>query len=91
MCSDLMIILLWQLTKCSAPEGIKQVIIGLLYLQETLQVDEDDRPELVWWKCKKWALHLVARLFERYYFVHRELRAKLLSPSASKKSTLTLI
>uniref|UniRef100_W5ND80 Importin 8 n=1 Tax=Lepisosteus oculatus TaxID=7918 RepID=W5ND80_LEPOC len=33
---------------------------------ETLEVDEDDRPELVWWKCKKWALHIVARLFERY-------------------------
>uniref|UniRef100_A0A8C3LBE5 Importin 8 n=1 Tax=Chrysolophus pictus TaxID=9089 RepID=A0A8C3LBE5_CHRPC len=33
---------------------------------ETLQIDEDDRPELVWWKCKKWALHIVARLFERY-------------------------
>ncbi|XP_029455860.1 importin-8 [Rhinatrema bivittatum] len=33
---------------------------------ETLQVDEDDRPELVWWKCKKWALHIVTRLFERY-------------------------
>ncbi|XP_054844381.1 importin-8 [Eublepharis macularius] len=33
---------------------------------ETLQIDEDDRPELVWWKCKKWALRIVARLFERY-------------------------
>ncbi|XP_058047764.1 importin-8 isoform X4 [Ahaetulla prasina] len=33
---------------------------------ETLQVDEDDRPELVWWKCKKWAFRIVARLFERY-------------------------
>lgn len=33
---------------------------------ETLQVDEDDRPELVWWKCKKWALHNITRLFERY-------------------------
>ncbi|XP_020033722.1 importin-8 isoform X1 [Castor canadensis] len=33
---------------------------------ETLQIDEDDRPELVWWKCKKWALLIVARLFERY-------------------------
>ncbi|XP_068133749.1 importin-8-like isoform X2 [Hyperolius riggenbachi] len=33
---------------------------------ETLQVDEDDRPELVWWKCKKWALHIITRLFERY-------------------------
>ncbi|KAH0617049.1 hypothetical protein JD844_028647 [Phrynosoma platyrhinos] len=34
--------------------------------EETLQIDEDDRPELVWWKCKKWALRIVARLFERY-------------------------
>ncbi|XP_077196070.1 importin-8 isoform X2 [Paroedura picta] len=33
---------------------------------ETLQIDEDDRPELVWWKCKKWALRIVTRLFERY-------------------------
>ncbi|XP_030070417.1 LOW QUALITY PROTEIN: importin-8 [Microcaecilia unicolor] len=33
---------------------------------ETLQVDVDDRPELVWWKCKKWALHIITRLFERY-------------------------
>ncbi|XP_073203636.1 importin-7 isoform X2 [Lepidochelys kempii] len=33
---------------------------------ETLQVDEDDRPELPWWKSKKWALHILARLFERY-------------------------
>ncbi|KAJ6660017.1 hypothetical protein lerEdw1_018215 [Lerista edwardsae] len=33
---------------------------------ETLQIDEDDRPDLVWWKCKKWALRIVARLFERF-------------------------
>ncbi|XP_035384575.1 importin-8 isoform X3 [Electrophorus electricus] len=33
---------------------------------ETLEVDEDDRPELVWWKCKKWAMHILTRLFERY-------------------------
>ncbi|MGH0150607.1 UNVERIFIED_CONTAM: hypothetical protein FKN15_019615 [Acipenser sinensis] len=33
---------------------------------ETLKVDEDDRPDLVWWKCKKWALRIVTRLFERY-------------------------
>uniref|UniRef100_A0A671QG92 Importin N-terminal domain-containing protein n=1 Tax=Sinocyclocheilus anshuiensis TaxID=1608454 RepID=A0A671QG92_9TELE len=32
---------------------------------EALQVDEDERPELPWWKCKKWALHILARLFER--------------------------
>nr|XP_061796203.1 importin-7-like [Nerophis lumbriciformis] len=34
---------------------------------ETMQVDDDeDPPELPWWKCKKWALHILARLFERY-------------------------
>jgi hypothetical protein len=32
----------------------------------TLQVDEEDRPELIWWKRKKWALHTLTRLFERY-------------------------
>ncbi|KAJ8006453.1 hypothetical protein DPEC_G00107420 [Dallia pectoralis] len=33
---------------------------------ETLEVDQDDRPDLVWWKCKKWALRVTTRLFERY-------------------------
>ncbi|XP_027899463.1 importin-8 isoform X4 [Xiphophorus couchianus] len=33
---------------------------------ETLEVDEDDRPELAWWKCKKWTLRIITRLFERY-------------------------
>jgi len=33
---------------------------------EAETVDEEDRPELVWWKCKKWAIHLMARIFERY-------------------------
>ncbi|XP_060934256.1 importin-8 isoform X3 [Limanda limanda] len=33
---------------------------------ETLEVDEDDRPELAWWKCKKWSLRIITRLFERY-------------------------
>ncbi|CAH1785309.1 unnamed protein product [Owenia fusiformis] len=28
--------------------------------------DEEERPELPWWKCKKWALHILARSFERY-------------------------
>lgn len=47
-------------------------------LQETLQVDEDERPELPWWKCKKWALHILARLFERYS-----------TPSLSQLSVIT--
>ncbi|XP_071956565.1 importin-7-like [Antedon mediterranea] len=33
---------------------------------ETSQVLVDDRPELIWWKTKKWALHILARMFERY-------------------------
>lgn len=34
--------------------------------QETNQVEEEDRPELPWWKVKKWATHILARVFERY-------------------------
>ncbi|XP_028613425.1 importin-8 isoform X2 [Grammomys surdaster] len=45
---------------------IFRTIIDRTVPPEILQIDEDDRPELVWWKCKKWALHIVARLFERY-------------------------
>ncbi len=28
-------------------------------------VDLDERPELIWWKEKKWALHIASRIFER--------------------------
>lgn len=31
----------------------------------TLEVDEEERMELAWWKCKKWAVHTLYRLFER--------------------------
>lgn len=31
-----------------------------------LQADEDERANLPWWKCKKWALHILYRMFERY-------------------------
>ncbi|XP_017783558.1 PREDICTED: importin-7 [Nicrophorus vespilloides] len=31
-----------------------------------MQPDEDDRPDLSWWKCKKWSLHILHRMFERY-------------------------
>lgn len=30
------------------------------------QVDEEERPELPCWKLKKWALHIMVRMFERY-------------------------
>ena len=32
----------------------------------TLQVDEEERPSLIWWKNKKWALRILSRLFEHY-------------------------
>ncbi|XP_023028647.1 importin-7 msk [Leptinotarsa decemlineata] len=31
-----------------------------------LEPDEDERSDLPWWKCKKWALHIIYRMFERY-------------------------
>ncbi|WAR01862.1 IPO7-like protein [Mya arenaria] len=34
--------------------------------EQTNQIDEDDRPELAWWKVKKWAVHILSRSFERY-------------------------
>ncbi|CAF1083384.1 unnamed protein product [Adineta steineri] len=29
-------------------------------------LDEEDRAEHPWWKCKKWALHILIRIFERH-------------------------
>ncbi|CAB0029281.1 unnamed protein product [Trichogramma brassicae] len=29
-------------------------------------LDDDEKAELPWWKCKKWALHILQRIFERY-------------------------
>ncbi|KAF6031490.1 IPO7 [Bugula neritina] len=33
---------------------------------ELAQVDPDDLPETIWWKAKKWCLHIMVRTFERY-------------------------
>lgn len=30
------------------------------------QLDIEDRPEAAWWKVKKWALHILSRIFDRY-------------------------
>ena len=30
-------------------------------------IDDDDRAELPRWKCKKWALHILQRMFERFF------------------------
>uniref|UniRef100_A0A1W7RAB8 Importin-7 n=1 Tax=Hadrurus spadix TaxID=141984 RepID=A0A1W7RAB8_9SCOR len=34
--------------------------------EATNKFDEDERPDLAWWKCKKWAMHILTRVFERY-------------------------
>uniref|UniRef100_A0A1B6E1F9 Importin N-terminal domain-containing protein n=1 Tax=Clastoptera arizonana TaxID=38151 RepID=A0A1B6E1F9_9HEMI len=34
--------------------------------EQTNTVDEEERMRLPWWKCKKWALHILYRMFERY-------------------------
>lgn len=31
-------------------------------------LDDDERAELPWWKCKKWALHILHRMFERQLY-----------------------
>ena len=35
--------------------------------QECKQLDEDEREKSSWWKLKKWAIHSLCRLFERYF------------------------
>ena len=46
-------------------EALKQVVERDIPTRVD-QVEEDDKPEEPAWKCKKWALHLLARVFERY-------------------------
>ncbi|XP_078483140.1 importin-7 isoform X1 [Ciona intestinalis] len=46
--------------------NIMRVIIDTPPPPDTLQVDELERCELPWWKSKKWAVHFLARMFERY-------------------------
>ncbi|CAI8047026.1 Importin-7, partial [Geodia barretti] len=35
-------------------------------MQEAMEGEEEDRANLEWWKCKKWALHILCRFFDRY-------------------------
>jgi hypothetical protein len=37
-------------------------------------LDEDDRTEHPWWKCKKWALHILIRTFERFTEMRQVIR-----------------
>uniref|UniRef100_A0A1A9ZMK3 Importin N-terminal domain-containing protein n=1 Tax=Glossina pallidipes TaxID=7398 RepID=A0A1A9ZMK3_GLOPL len=35
-------------------------------LPDCSHLDDDEKPEFPWWKTKKWALHIMLRMFERY-------------------------
>ncbi|OQR68292.1 importin-7-like [Tropilaelaps mercedesae] len=45
---------------------ICRVVIQRPVPASTLEVVEEERPGLIHWKCKKWALHIVTRCCERY-------------------------
>lgn len=47
-------------------EIIKHIIEQPIPPHIDLNVDIDDRPQEPCWKCKKWALHIVARVFDRF-------------------------
>lgn len=34
-------------------------------IQEAMEGDEEELAKLPWWKAKKWALHILCRVFER--------------------------
>ena len=38
---------------------------NLLCFQVALEGDEEELAKLPWWKAKKWALHILCRVFER--------------------------
>uniref|UniRef100_A0A5S6QKU5 Importin N-terminal domain-containing protein n=1 Tax=Trichuris muris TaxID=70415 RepID=A0A5S6QKU5_TRIMR len=46
-------------------ELVRQVVEQPLP-EETRCVDYEDRPQLVWWKIKKWAARLMGRMLERF-------------------------
>lgn len=46
-------------------EVMKQIVERPLPLS-VQQLDLDDRPNHPGWKCKKWALHFLSRIFDRY-------------------------
>lgn len=45
---------------------IFRAIVGRPVPEQTATLDEDEQADLPWWKCKKWALHILCRVFDRY-------------------------
>lgn len=46
--------LIIEIAKRDVPEEVQKDVLA------------EDRTDLIWWKCKKWSLHLLTRIFERY-------------------------
>ncbi|KAL9955530.1 hypothetical protein ACROYT_G036866 [Oculina patagonica] len=46
--------------------GVFQSVVDREVPQCALEGDEEELAKLSWWKAKKWALHILCRLFERY-------------------------
>ncbi|XKL59631.1 hypothetical protein PGB90_000647 [Kerria lacca] len=41
-------------------------IVDRMVPPEANAVDDDEKPDTPWWKCKKWATKILFRIFERY-------------------------
>ena len=46
--------------------GLFEIVIEKPVPEVSLQLDEDDRAQLSWWKAKKWAVTVLYKMFERY-------------------------
>ncbi|XP_057289833.1 importin-7-like [Hydractinia symbiolongicarpus] len=46
--------------------GLFKAVLEKPVPEESLQWEEDDRPQLSWWKAKKWAVTVLFKVFERY-------------------------
>jgi len=46
--------------------GLFKTVLERPVPEISLQTDEDDRPQLPWWKAKKWAITVLCKVFDRY-------------------------
>lgn len=43
-------------------------IVDRMVPPEANNVDEDERSDTPWWRCKKWATKILFRIFEKFVF-----------------------
>ena len=41
-------------------------LISIISQEVEEQESKEELPNTIWWKMKKWAMHLLAKIFERY-------------------------